>query len=48
MAEAAIARSELIVGGQKSGKCRRVQDLAAQPSRHPGGGGLPPHLKNSP
>ena len=28
MAEGAIARSELIVGGQKSGKSRRAQDLA--------------------
>ena len=28
MAEAAIAHSELIVGGQKSGKSRRAQDLA--------------------
>lgn len=28
MADAAIARSELIVGGQKSGKSRRAQDLA--------------------
>jgi adenosylcobinamide kinase/adenosylcobinamide-phosphate guanylyltransferase len=28
MAEPAIARSELIVGGQKSGKSRRAQDLA--------------------
>ena len=28
MAEPAVARSELIVGGQKSGKSRRAQDLA--------------------
>ena len=28
MAEASVARSELIVGGQKSGKSRRAQDLS--------------------
>jgi adenosylcobinamide kinase / adenosylcobinamide-phosphate guanylyltransferase len=37
MAEAAIAHSELIVGGQKSGKSRRAQDLAE--AWHMGGEG---------